>query len=473
MLSHLDLHVDEGDVLALMGATSAGKSTLSYILAGLAPRYTDGVLHGRVVVAGQDVVAAPPEVGYIGLLFQDPATQLFTTSVEQEVAWGLEAMGVPSHTIGPKVTDALTRFDLLPVRRRPPWALSGGQQKRLALATLWVMRPKVLILDEPLNGLDPQGRREVLASLAPLREAGSTILMTTLRPQTARAAGHIAYLVDGRITPFADVKSALKDEELLAHGIVYPVAQWPDLTPRHALASPPALETKGLRFRYTGEEAILRGIDLQIPQGQFVALIGPNGAGKSTLIRHFNGLLRPEQGEVWVLERPIGSRPTGEIAKDVGFLFQRPEQQIFSPTVRDEIAYGLTWLDKTELEKRLMDILVRFDLLDVAAAPPALLGYGMQRTVTLASLAALASPVVVLDEPMVGLDGRGQRQLLSWLADLREARATIVLVTHDMGLAAKADRILVVEGGQITADGDPASVLSRPVWEGIDDDRGL
>jgi energy-coupling factor transport system ATP-binding protein len=472
VLSHLELQVEQGASLALMGVTGSGKSTLSYILAGLAPRHTGGSLSGRVMVAGKDVVARPPDVGSVGLLFQDPATQLFTTSVEQEIAWGLEAMGVPAHTIGRRVTQALTRFDLLPVRRRPPWALSGGQQKRLALAALWVMQPQVLILDEPLNGLDPQGRREVLTSLVSLHEAGSTMVITTLRQQTAEAAGQVAFLSQERISA-PRATHTLAAGELAKQGLTYPINHWPDLSPRHPPATSPALETRDLRFRYTDAEAILRGIDLRIPRGQFVALVGPNGAGKSTLIRHFNGLLRPEAGEVRVLGRPIDQRPTGEIARDVGFLFQRPEQQIFSPTVREEIAYGLKQLSRGEIEMRLAATLARFSLEDVAEIPPALLGYGTQRAVTLASLAAMAPPVVVLDEPMVGLDGRGQQQLLAWLVELRESAVTIVVVTHEMDLAAQADRVIAMRGGRVIADGRPAAVLPALPWEADSDDRDL
>jgi len=453
--------------LAVMGPSGAGKSTLSYLLAGLAPRHTGGTISGTVTIGGHSVLTTPPEIGTVGLLFQDAATQLFNTSVEDEIAWGLEALGLSAGEITQRVEDTLTRFDLTTTRFRSPWALSGGQQKRLALAALWAMRPRALILDEPLGGLDPLGKAEVMTAIEALRQAGTSLLLTTLRPQTARRAGHIALLADGRLTPPQPADLALQDESpLIASGLVYPSDLWPDLSP---VVTPdrslPAIEVRGLHFSYTDREEVLQDIDLVIPSGQFVALIGPNGAGKSTFARHLNGLLRARRGTVRILGQPVGSRPTGTLARSVGYLFQRPEQQFFAPTVREEIAFGLTQLEVPDKEARLDQVLARFGLTKLAGAPPAMLSYGMQRTVTLASLAALDPPVIVLDEPTVGLDGRGLSQLLAWLSDLRAAGTTIILITHEMDLALRADRAIAVAQGRVTADGDPAAVLANdPAW---------
>jgi energy-coupling factor transport system ATP-binding protein len=453
--------------MAVMGPSGAGKSTLGYLLAGLAPRHTGGTVSGTVTIGGHDVLTTPPEIGTVGLLFQDAATQLFNTSVEDEIAWGLEALGLSAGEITQRVEDALSRFDLATTRFRSPWALSGGQQKRLALAALWAMRPRALILDEPLAGLDPRGRAEVMTAIEALRQAGTSLLLTTLRPQTARRAGHIALLADGRLTPPEPADLALQDESpLIASGLIYPSGLWPNLNPVVTPGrSVPAVDVRKLHFSYTDREEILRDIDLAIPSGQFVALVGPNGAGKSTFARHLNGLLRAKRGTVRILGQPVGKRPTGALARSVGFLFQRPEQQLFAPTVREEIAFGLTQLGVPDKEARLDRVLARFGLTELAATPPAMLSYGMQRTVTLASLAALDPPVIVLDEPTVGLDGRGLAQLLAWLSDLRAAGTTIILITHEMDLALRADRAIAMERGRVTADGDPTAVLANdPAW---------
>lgn len=463
VLRGCSLRVASGGSLAVMGATGAGKSTLGYVLAGLAPRHTGGTLSGRVTVSGQDIVQTPPKAGVVGLLFQDAATQLFTTAVEDEIAWGLEAMGLSPSSIGQRVEAALVQFDLHTVRHRAPWALSGGQQKRLALAALWAMRPEVLFLDEPLAGLDPQGRGEVLTALEMLRQSGTALLMATLRPQTAEQSTHMAILADGQLGAVRPTADHLRDTTALVDsGLVYPPDSWPDLGPVTTPASAmPALEMKGLHFAYTEREETLRGIDLAIAQGEFVAVVGPNGAGKSTLARHMNGLLRPKRGIVRVLGEAVEQRATGVLARKVGYLFQRPEQQFFAPTVRQEIEFGLKQLGLPDREARLTRVLDQFGLTEHAQVPPATLGYGAQRAVTLASIAALSPPIVVLDEPTVGLDGRGLAQLLRWLADLRRAGTTIVLVTHEEAIAARAERTIALDEGQIIADGAPADVLPR------------
>ncbi|MCU0522600.1 MAG: energy-coupling factor ABC transporter ATP-binding protein [Anaerolineae bacterium] len=458
VLTDCSLNLGPSQALAVMGPTGAGKSTLSYVLAGLAPRHTGGTLLGSVAIAGHDLRDGPPAIGSVGVLFQDAATQLFNTTVEDEVAWGLEAMGLAPHEIGQRVEVSLAHFELTAVRQRAPWALSGGQQKRLALAALWTMRPGVLILDEPLGGLDPEGCAEVLAAVDTLREAGTTLLIMTLQPEMARQAGALALLADGHLSSAMPVTAWLEQEVALAEsGLLLPTRLWPDLSPRVAVDHrDPAIEVQGLRFRYPGGTEVLHGIDLTIPRGQFVALVGRNGAGKSTLVRHLNGLLRPSSGAVSVMGRPLAGRAAGTVAGHVGFLFQRPEQQLFSATVRDEIAYGPARLGLSDVAARVDNVLARFGLENVADVPPALLGYGAQRTVTLAVLAALATPIVVLDEPTVGLDGRGLGQLLAWVAELREQGVTIVLVTHDLGLAARADRVITLDNGAITSDDTPA-----------------
>jgi len=460
---HLHLRVEAGTALTVAGGNGSGKSTLCYVLAGLAPRHTDGEARGALYLADHDVLAAPPSPRLVGLLFQDAAVQLFNTTAEDEVAWGLEALGVAPEAIGPQVMLALHRFGLLDQRHRAPWQLSGGQQKRLALAAVWAMRPRVLLLDEPLQGLDPEGQAEVLAALESLREEGATLLFTTPDFAEVAATQDVSLLEGGALTaPAPATGFAGQTQRLSAAGILCPAEAWEEL--RHArsrIGAETALEVRNLRFRYPNGPAVLHGLDLKIPRGQCVALIGPNGAGKTTLVRHFNGLLRPTMGAVYVMGQDCASRSTGQLAREVGFLFQRPEQQLFAATVREELAYGPRRLGFPDAEARVERALEHFGLREVAPRPPAILGYGWQRAVTLATLAALDPPILILDEPTAGLDGRGRQQLLSWLAERRAAGTTLILVTHELALAAVADRVIALHEGRITADGTPAEVLPR------------
>lgn len=466
VFQHLDLQVESGTALTVAGSSGGGKSTLCHVLAGLAPRHTDGQLQGSLRLAGHDILASAPSPRLVGLLFQDAAVQLFNTTAEDEVAWGLEALGVPPEVIGAQVMLALRRFGLLDQRHRAPWQLSGGQQKRLALAALWAMRPQVLLLDEPLQGLDPVGQTEVLAALELLRQEGSTLLFTT--PDFSEVAhSHKVALLEGGVlaAPVSAADLVAHRERLEAAGILCPAEAWDRLRDtRSIITSTPALEVRNLRFRYPNGPAVLHGINLTVSRGEYVALIGTNGSGKTTLARHFNGLLRPTMGTVHVMGQDTALRSTGQLAREVGFLFQRPEQQLFAAAVREELTYGPRRLRLPDVDARVESALALFGLHDVAASPPAILGYGRQRAVTLATLAALDPPILILDEPTAGLDGRGRQQLLAWLAERRAAGATLVLVTHEMALARLADRVIVLHEGRITADGTPPEILPHLPW---------
>ncbi|TFG73786.1 MAG: ABC transporter ATP-binding protein [Anaerolineales bacterium] len=471
VFSQLSLSLEDGATLAVMGVNGSGKSTLGYLVAGLAPRYTGGALTGDLRIAGENIQTHRPATGSIGLLFQDPAPQLFNTTVAYEVAWGLEAMGLPAQDITVRVKDALERFGMASHAQHPPWALSGGEQKRCALASLWAMRPRLLILDEPLNGLDVVGRRSLLSAIQFLRQSGTTILLMTHQQQAASIADAVVILEHGRVSAQQPAAQVLSHEvRLISAGLVYPQRLWPDLHRKTEHApSQPAVEIRNVTFNYPDGRPALQNIDLAIPRGQFMAVVGSNGAGKSTLARHFNGLLHPTRGEVTIMGKKTTSCSTGALAHYVGFLFQRPEQQLFAVTVRDEIAYGPRNLKLDDAESLVTRALERFNLTAVASLPPAILSYGIQRTVTLACLAAMNSPIIVLDEPTVGLDGNGWRQLVAWLAELRASGTTIIIITHEMSLAFQADRVIVLDSGAVIADGLPADVLPHITRGGVDE----
>jgi energy-coupling factor transport system ATP-binding protein len=225
------------------------------------------------------------------------------------------------------------------------------------------------------------------------------------------------------------------------------------------------LEVADLWFWYDDEGApVLRGLDLGVQRGEFLALVGANGSGKTTLTKHFNGLLRPRHGAVRVDGQDASARSVGELARHVGYLFQNPEQQIFSPTVRQELSFGPhnLGLPVVEVRVRVEHALNRFRLFDVADSPPAILSYGLRRRVTLASLAAMDPPVLVLDEPTVGLDAPALAETFGWLTELHARGRTIVLVTHDMSLAARhADRAVAMHEGQILASAPPVELFQR------------
>jgi energy-coupling factor transporter ATP-binding protein EcfA2 len=219
---------------------------------------------------------------------------------------------------------------------------------------------------------------------------------------------------------------------------------------------------RAVSFAYPGGAQALNGLSLTVQPGEFVALLGPNGGGKSTLARHLNGLLRPQRGEIALHGQPSAGRPVGELARQVGYLFQNPDHQIFAATVREEVAFGPRNLGLAgqALAQRVAAALAAFELSALAEAPPAVLGYGWRRLVTLASVWAMQPSIWLLDEPTTGLDARLIALLMERLHQLHRAGHTVLFITHDLKLAAQAQRIVGVSQGRVALDGPPQTVLA-------------
>jgi energy-coupling factor transport system ATP-binding protein len=227
----------------------------------------------------------------------------------------------------------------------------------------------------------------------------------------------------------------------------------------------PALQVQDMWFGYDRQAPVLKGIDLAIPAGDFVALTGPNGSGKTTLAKHFNGLLRPDRGQVALFGQDLRQSSTGEIARTVGYVFQNPDHQIFSATTRQEIAFGLhnLGLDEAEIRRRTAEALETFRLSPYAGRQPATLSYGLRRKISLASVLAMRPQVLILDEPTTGLDWQSTTELVALLEDYHAQGNTILLITHDMRLIADhLPRCLVLAAGQVLDYGETRQVLKDP-----------
>jgi energy-coupling factor transport system ATP-binding protein len=227
--------------------------------------------------------------------------------------------------------------------------------------------------------------------------------------------------------------------------------------------NPPALRVENLHYAY-GDVPALSGVDLTIQPGEFVALVGQNGSGKTTLVKHFNGLLKPTRGRVWVGERETTSLAVADLAREVGYVFQNPDHQINQPTVRDEITFGLRHLGfgADEIARRAEAMLSLFGLWAYAEHPPAVLGFGLRRKVALASVCALRPPVLILDEPTGGLDARAAEEVLGFAASLHAAGHTLILVSHDMRrVAASARRCVILKDGRVLRDGPTREVFAE------------
>ena len=230
------------------------------------------------------------------------------------------------------------------------------------------------------------------------------------------------------------------------------------------MSDQPAIQVENLDYWYDDGPPALQAVSLDIGRGEWVALIGQNGSGKTTLVKHFNGLLRPRRGKVWVAGHDTASRSIGELARQVGYVFQNPDHQIFAPTVAEEVAFGLRnlGLSSPEMEARTAEALAVFELSAYADAPPAILGYGLRRRITVAAVWAMRPDIVVLDEPTTGLDRRHTLGLMSHMLELHRRGHTLVLITHDMKLVARyAQRVVVMHQGRVIADGPVRQVFQH------------
>lgn len=226
----------------------------------------------------------------------------------------------------------------------------------------------------------------------------------------------------------------------------------------------PIIETKDLWFAYDEGTPVVRGISFKIEQGDFVAIIGQNGSAKTTLVKHFNGLLQPMKGKVFYKGEDIVGRSVGALAKEIGFVFQNPDHQIFNATIREEIAFGPQnlGLDEEEVHRRTEDALTRFGLMDLADRQPAVIGFGLRRKVSVAAVYSMQTPVLVLDEPTTGLDFKSATELMELISNLHRQGTTIILITHDMRVVAQyAPRCLVIRAGEILADDDTRSIFKQ------------
>lgn len=473
LLNRLDLHVPPGQISVLLGASDEGKTTLARILGGLVPRFSGGGVAGMVRVAGADSLRVAPYdlLESVGLVFQHPDEQITATRCDAEVAFALESLGMDPVEIRRRVAGSLDLLGLTGFEARNPATLSGGEKKRLLLACLDALDPRVWILDEAFEELDPSWRRSVLDRLR-ARHRTTLVLDSRWSPLFARTVDRFGVLTRGAVS---GVAARADDPGLLAamdaSGIVAPGALRSPVT---SAGARPFLRTRGLVYAFPGEGAFALCVDeLQLERGTVTALVGPNGSGKSTLARLLCGLLVPDRGSI-EMDLGAGFVPAAPAAlnRHIGYLFQDPDRQIFAPTVGDELASSLRAVAKDGRRRRgasrrtvssgteghrIAEAIVRFDLPPVAT-PSALMSYGSRKRLQAASVWLLERDVVILDEADAGLS---YRAFLGLLAALRETGAGLVVVTHDAALArAVADRVIALDGGRIAVDARAAEARS-------------
>ena len=513
-INDVSFSVKRGSFTAIIGRNGSGKSTLAKnINALLLPS------GGAVYVNGYDTRDEEHlwEVRQsAGMVFQNPDNQLVSSIVEDDVAFGPENLGVEPEEIRRRVDESLKKVNMYQHRKRAPHHLSGGQKQRVAIAGVMAMRPECVILDEPTAMLDPKGRAQVMDIIHQLHDEGiTTVLITHFMEEAAQADriiimedGHVVldgvpkdvFLHGGKIRDlYLDVPFAVEMAEYLRdHGMEIPtdIIETDDLVnyllsdqaklsgnrptdgdaSDAAAAGEPAeivAEVKNLRHVFNAglpfESVALNDVSFALEKNSFTALIGHTGSGKSTLIQHFNGLLKPTSGEVFIDGADIngGQVKLRDVRRNVGLVFQYPEYQLFEETVLKDVCYGPLNLGLSQEEaeakaKRAIE-LVGLDFEAVKDRSPFALSGGQKRRVAIAGVIAMEPKMLILDEPTAGLDPKSHHDILLMIEKIKkEGGVTILLVSHNMGDVARlADRVLVMDGGRLWMNGTPQQVFSR------------
>jgi energy-coupling factor transport system ATP-binding protein len=501
-LRDIDLHIDDGEFVLLLGASGSGKSTLIQCLNGLVPKVTNGNLEGEIVINGKDVrdYKVHQMASDVGIIFQNPDTQLFSLTVVKDIAFGPENLGMPKEEILGRIDRAMHTVGMEDMRDRFIFTLSGGEKQRVAIAGTLAMEPHVMVLDEPTSDLDPVGTGEVLSLVRRLnQEKDMTIILIEHKiDEVVHLADRVVVMDRGKIimddTPdkiFGDGHDQLKSigialpqlseiihamkngsgdfEGDLPTGSSYNtmlsrlcqllrdkpanIARFRTAhTPHTITAQKPKIEIKNLRHTFEDGKVGLDGINLVIPEGDFVAL------------NHLIGFLKPDSGTIFIDGNDISGMRVATLAQSVGYLFQNPDNQIFTDSVIRELEFGLEniKLSDTAIEERVNHAISMMELEEFRDRHPHSLSRGQRQRLAVASILAMEPDIIVLDEPTTGQDWGHVNKFLQQIRHLNELGKTIILVTHDMNLVAEyARRTVVMDNGKIVLDGDTRHVFSE------------
>lgn len=454
----VSFELQPGALLLVVGPSGSGKSTLARAIAGLIPWSVPGRLDGELRIDGLRPDRADPAdvVARVGVVFQDPSSQLVMERAEDDVAFGLEGRAWPRGAMRARVPEALGEAGLAGFERRRTARLSGGEQQRLALAGAFAPRPGLLVLDEPTSSLDPPGAVAFAARLADARASRSvTIVLVEHRADLAWPLADVVLALAADGTPLAvGAPGEILERHrasLAGAGIWLPDEPLPRPGGRAVPAQgAPVAEARSVSFAFERGIPVLSGVDLAVGPGERVVLLGPNGSGKSTIARLLVGLLRPTEGAVRLAGRDPARIAPRELARLAGYVVQDPEQGFLEGTVEADLLVGLTGDERArvaEVADTLGLPLPRF-----GARNPYTLSGGEQRRLSLASQLVRRPGLLVLDEPTFGQDRRGYDSLVALLRERVAAGTALVAATHDLRFAGDvADRVVQLEGGRVVA----------------------
>ncbi|MFB6276031.1 MAG: ABC transporter ATP-binding protein [Halothece sp.] len=512
-LTDISLTVQQGEVLGIVGPNGAGKTTLCMALAGFVPRLTGGNASGELKVAGLDPreVSGEEVAKQVGMVFEDYASQITQITVLDEVMAPLVNRGVSLDNARSRAEDLLEKMGLFGVEHKRTWELSGGQQQRIAIAAALAIDPPILILDNVTGMLDFEGKEEVRKTILDLTGETTLIVVEDDTNLLVEVAQRIVILNEGKMIADDYAENIFSEPTLVSKtGVDAPISlqvaktlgidgnpltleQFKEST--HPLAfdlqasqrnleantvGKPILSFQNVSYQYPDGTTALEDINLEIGKGEVHAIVGGNGAGKTTVTKLIIGLLKPTQGDVWIGQANTSKHKVADLALSVGTAFQNPDEQMSEKNVAEELAFPLKvrqyektgWFSKQKryddayIDRQVSHVLKLVGLEEsLRSLDPIMLPFGQRKLVTIAEALILNPLVLVLDEPRVGLDATGVRQLQELIAQLQSLGKAVILVEHDIDFVCEvANRVTVLNQGYVMFQGTTHTVFSPQNW---------
>lgn len=497
-LKAIDLTIEKGQKVLIVGASGSGKSTIGHCLNGIIPNIHQGEKIGQLLIDGQDVFdqSVYDKSRLVSTVLQDPDGQFIGLTVAEDLAFSLENDCVPLPEMQSKVQSWAERLDLTVFLQHRPQDLSGGQKQRVSLAGVLIDESPILLFDEPLANLDPKSGQETIDLIDRIHkeeEATTIIIEHRLEDVLYRPVDKIVLVNDGHILFDGDPDSLLKTDLLMENGIREPLyitalkdlgvdieamdnlsriadLKLPQITlESHGFADKqptkaPLLSVQNLTFAYQKDQPVLKGMILDVHKGERIAIVGKNGSGKSTLAKAICQFITPD-GDIFYQGQSVMSDSIKERAEKIGYVLQNPNQMISQTMVFDEVALGLRLrgIDEASVEQRVLDTLKICGLFPFRKWPISALSFGQKKRVTIASVLVMNPEILLLDEPTAGQDKKNYTEIMTFLDELSQAGHTIMMITHDMQLMLEhSDRSVVISDGQIIADCSPVALFSQP-----------
>ena len=502
-LKNIDLTINKGEKVLIVGPSGSGKSTLSHCINGLIPFSYNGEIEGELIIDNiKPYEESLSDVSKkVGTILQDQDSQFIGLSVGEDVAFNFENNAMELNEMKVKVIDALELVNMVDFINHSPYELSGGQKQRVSLAGVLGSDAEVLLFDEPLANLDPASGKEIMQLINDIHEkTNKTIIIVEHRIEDVleQPFDKVIVVNKGEVQGFGTPDEILKSDLLKNNGLREPlyleamklagcdISQSENLkdlsnidernkevlknwfnneasNKDSIIKEEKILEVKNLAFSHDGIKNTINDVSFHLNKGEILAVLGNNGAGKSTLCRLITGILKPQKGSIFLNNQCIDSWSIKQKGSSIGYVMQNPNQMISQHMIKDEIALGLKCRNysKEEIDKKVEEVLKICGLYPYRNWPVSALSYGQKKRVTIASILAINPQVIILDEPTAGQDYKHYTEFMEFIKELSAQGISIILITHDMQLTLEyCHRAVVLSGGEKIADDKPSNILT-------------